>query len=254
MSSTIALQVEDVKKQFGAVTAVEDVSFDLERGRTKSLIGPNGAGKTTLINCISGTLGVDNGDIRIGDQEITELSPHRRAEIGLGRTYQITNLFDDFTTLENVRLAAQIRSGSNLDMWSDYQRNEEALKKANEILDTVNLTDEADTKAGELSHGLKRQLEIGVAIATDPEILLLDEPAAGMGTETISSLVELLQSLQGEYSVILIEHNIDIVMEISDSVMVMNQGKLIADGKPDEIRLDDRVRDAYLGTSDSNDW
>jgi len=254
MSSDTALRVDDVRKQFGAVTAVDDVSFALERGRTKSLIGPNGAGKTTLINCISGTLGVDTGDIRIGDRDITDLAPNRRAELGLGRTYQITNLFDDFTTLENVRLAAQVRLGNNLDMWSNYRRNEEALEQAHRILETVNLSEEADTKAGALSHGQKRQLEIGVSIATDPKILLLDEPAAGMGTENVSALVELLQSLQGEYSIILIEHNIDIVMEISDLVMVMNQGKLIADDTPDKIRSDERVRDAYLGTGDNDEW
>jgi branched-chain amino acid transport system ATP-binding protein len=254
MTENTVLRVDGIEKRFGSLVAVNDVSFALPQEHTKSLIGPNGAGKTTLINCVSGMLPVDDGRVRFNDHDITDAPPHERAQLGLGRTFQITNLFDEFSVRENVRLAAQINSGDNLDMWSNYETNQAALDAAERILSEVGLSEEADATVSSLSHGLKRQLEIAVAIAIDPETLLLDEPTAGMATENVSDLIDLLTRIQDAYSIILIEHNIDVVMEVSDSVMVMDQGELIADATPDEIRNDERVLEAYLGTDGDEAW
>lgn len=249
MQPETILRVQNLTKMFGALAAVDQVSFSLKQGHTKGLIGPNGAGKTTLINCLSGTYNATDGSVILDGEDITEYAPNERAKQGLGRTFQITNLFEEFTVAENVRLASQIKYEINFDLWSNYEEHNAPIERTDRLLKKVGLTDSAAQKVSTLSHGKKRQLEIAVALAIEPEILLLDEPTAGMATENVSDLLDLLVELKNDYSIILIEHNMDVVMEISDSIMVMNQGELIADARPSEIRNNPDVRRAYLGTT-----
>lgn len=243
------LRVDGVSKYFGGVTAVDDVSFSVNERETKSLIGPNGAGKTSLLNCISGLYDVSSGSIFLHENNVTGHSPEQMAAAGIGRTFQITNVFESFSVFENIRLTVQVTTGENRNILRHHQSYDELADRASEIIDEVGLSHVAQTDASALAHGQRRQLEIGVAMATDPDILLLDEPTAGMASEEIGRITALIEELGEEYPIILIEHNVDLVMQLSDSVMVLDRGSLIADGPPEEIRTDERVRDAYLGTS-----
>lgn len=250
MSADSLLRVENGTKHFGALVAVDGVSFEIHAGEVKSLIGPNGAGKTTLFNCISGTLPFTEGTVVFSGEDITDLRPDEVARQGLSRSYQINNLFGGFTVSENVRLAAQAQTSNNFNLWRDYRSFEGPKTTAAEIVDRIGLTEQADQPAAALSHGQKRQLEIGIAMATDPDLILLDEPTSGLAAENIGAVIGLIESIRDEYTIMLVEHNMDVVMSVSDSILVMDRGEIIADGAPETVRQSDEVQEAYLGTDD----
>jgi len=241
------LRVDDISKHFGAVVAVDNVSFKLEEGTCQSLIGPNGAGKTTLFNCISGIYDLTSGSINFTGEDVTDDSADEMARAGVARSFQIDNLFDGFTTFENIRLGAQIHLESSTNMWSHYQSFEEPRAVAERIVDRIGLSEAADTEVSALSHGQKRQLEVGMTLTSDPDLILLDEPTSGLATENISQVLSLIEDISEEYTIMLVEHNMDVVMQLSDRIMVLDRGELIADATPDEIRGDERVQEAYLG-------
>ena len=243
-------------KRFGGITAVESVEFELD-DRLTSLIGPNGAGKTTLFNLLTGALDPTSGSVefdRDGEWvDITGLTTYETAQLGLHRSYQITNVFPESTVLENVRVAEQAHSDDSLRMWRNVNAFDEHYERAHEILERVNLDGEADQRAETLSHGEKRQLEVGIALAGDPDVLLLDEPNAGVSSEDVDEVRAIIEDVASDHAVLLVEHNMDLVMEVSERVLVLNQGALIADGPPEEIRGDPEVQEAYLGGYESGD-
>lgn len=249
MSSEPVLKTESLTKRFGKTTAVDDVSFEIERGETIALIGPNGAGKTTLINCLSGVLGVTDGRIFFDGRDVTDSTSDEMARQGLGRTFQISNLFWDFTTFQNTRLGLQLQENINYNFWDHHKEFTDLADSAEDILDRVGLKEQRDTKAENLSQGQKRQLELGLALSTHPHVLLLDEPTAGLAEDNIDKLITILDELSDDYTILFIEHDIELVMDIADKILVMNQGRIIAFGTPLEIRESDDVQDAYLGTS-----
>lgn len=242
------LATEGVTKTFGAIIAANDVSFEIPHGHTKGLIGPNGAGKTTLLNCISGVYDVTSGRVRFNGEDVTNAPPDEMARRGLARTFQITNLFNEFTVFENLRLAAQVMMTDNYNAWNRYTAFDDPIDRAAEVLDQVELAHRAEDLVSDLSHGEKRQVEFGMVMVTDPDLILLDEPSAGMASDEIGTITGLVDDLKGDYGIILVEHNLDMVMGLSDSIMVLDNGALIADGPPKNIREDERVREAYLGT------
>lgn len=249
-SNTI-LKVQDLTKHFGAVVAVDGVNFNINEGTFKSLIGPNGAGKTTLFNCICGIHSISDGSVFLHGEDITTASPNKIARRGLSRSYQVSNLFNEFTVFENVRLAVQANISSNFDFWSHYSTLEEPKERAHEILERVGIAKERDSKVSSLSHGKKRLLEVGLTLASDPDIILLDEPTAGLGAENIDMVVDLIDRIGSKHTILLVEHNMDVVMQLSDQIMVLDRGRLIIDDAPKIVREDERVREAYLGTEQS---
>ncbi|OYR51385.1 ABC transporter ATP-binding protein [Halorubrum sp. Ea8] len=265
------LETDGLTKRFGGITAVDGVDFALESGELCSLIGPNGAGKTTFFNLLTGVLEPSDGAIRfapgagageggqagqageggdggVGTRDITDASPHETALAGIHRSYQITNLFPTLTVLENVRIAAQAaRGGDAWKLWRNVRSFDAHYEEAHQILDRIGLDGAADAVAENLSHGEKRSLEVGVALAGDPDLLLLDEPTAGVSSEGVDDVVALIEDVAADHSVMLIEHNMDVVMGISDRIAVLHRGELIADGPPESVRNDPAVREAYLG-------
>ncbi|ELZ49991.1 ABC transporter [Halorubrum coriense DSM 10284] len=251
------LETEGLTKRFGGITAVDGVDFALEAGELCSIIGPNGAGKTTFFNLLTGVLEPSDGSIRFapsGDGgpepavDITAASPNETALAGIHRSYQITNLFPTLSVLENVRVAAQASRGSDSwKLWRNVADFEEHYAEATAILERIGLADEAETVTENLSHGEKRSLEIGVALAGDPDLLLLDEPTAGVSSEGVDEVVALIEDVAADHSVMLIEHNVEMVMDVSDRIAVLHRGELIADGPPEDVRGDEAVQEAYLG-------
>lgn len=245
-----ALVVQDLVKSFGAIRAVDGVSLSLAPRGIHSLIGPNGAGKTTVFNCISGFLTPGAGRVFLGGQDVTGWPPHRLVAAGLARTFQITTIFGEVPVIENVELATRSRLGHNLDLWRGARSLIEARTRAEEILSLVGLADKADIRADELSHGDKRVLEVALALALRPAVLLLDEPTAGMSAAETGRIADLICRIADRASVLLIEHDTEMVLAISDEITVMTQGRVIAHGPPKAISQDSRVRDAYLGAID----
>ncbi|SNZ06844.1 amino acid/amide ABC transporter ATP-binding protein 1, HAAT family [Natronoarchaeum philippinense] len=246
------IRTSDLTKRFGGLTAVDGVEFELGENELCSLIGPNGAGKTTFFNLLTGTLAPTAGSVEFredgGWTDVTDDDPHETALRGVHRSYQISNLFPTATTLENVRVAAQAHGGvDSWKLWRNADAFERYEREARAILDRVGLADEADTPAEALSHGQKRHLEVAIALAGDPDVLLLDEPTAGVSSDAIDRLVELIRSVAEDHAVLLVEHNMDVVMDVSDRVAVLHQGELIADGPPNAVREDSAVQEAYLG-------
>jgi branched-chain amino acid transport system ATP-binding protein len=241
------LRAEGLAKRFGALTAANDVSFSVDEGRLVALIGPNGAGKTTLINLISGSLIADAGHIFFAAADISALDMAARARLGLARSFQIATVLLESSALENVALAVQARSGSSFRFFKSAAREEQLNAPARAALERVGLIARAATPAGKLSHGEKRQLEIAIALALKPRLMLLDEPFAGLGPDETRAGIALLSALKGEFSMLLIEHDMDAVFALADEIGVMVDGRLIAWGSPDEIRADAGVRRAYLG-------
>ncbi len=245
--SEVLLKVDGLKKSFGGVVATDDVNLDVRLDEVHAIIGPNGAGKTTLITQLFGEQFPDAGKVYFKGNEITRLPIHKRSDIGLARSFQITSVFMDFSVLDNVALAVQAHSGHSFKFWQPASTQVELRQGAMDALVQVGLQDRASSKASELSHGERRQLEIAMALATDPVFLLLDEPMAGMGTEESASMVQLLKGLKKDRAILLVEHDMNAVFELADRISVLVYGKLIATGTPDEIRSNAEVREAYLG-------
>jgi len=243
----VLLEIDGLTKRFGGVVAADRISLMLPAGELHAIIGPNGAGKSTLIGQLTGEVTPDGRRIRFDGQEITNLPVYRRSQLGLARSFQVTTLFPDFTALNNVALSAQAHSGHSFHFWTDA-RSEIALREpARTALARVGLAERAATLVADLSHGERRQLEIAMALAGRPRMLLLDEPMAGMGPEESIRLMGLLQALKGAITVMLIEHDIDAVFALADRISVLLYGRIIATGDPASIRSDPAAREAYLG-------
>ncbi len=249
MPGNIILETQNVSKHFGALRAVDDVSLQVRAGSFHSIIGPNGAGKTTFFNLLSRNLPVTSGRILYKGQDITNLPVHRTAHLGIGRSFQITNIFPNLTVLENIRLAAQALGRHNFRFLSSHRRFKAYEARAWEVAQQVGLETEALHPARILPHGAQRKLELGMLLAPDPEVLLLDEPTAGMAAEQVPELIELVQRIQetGNKTVMLVEHNMNVVMSVSDVITVMHQGAVLAEGAPADIAANETVQQAYLG-------
>ncbi len=248
--TSVILSCKDVTVSFGAYVAINQVSLDIEKGKTYSIIGPNGAGKTTLINAFSGLQKLDHGKVFLEGEEISSLGPHERAMKGIGRSFQIVNIFPAMTVFENLRLAKQASSFRTQPFWRPVQGYEELKRKATEMLDFIGLSRLGNVIASTLSHGDQRRLEIGISLVNEPKLLMLDEPTAGVGHHELENTVALIAEAAKGRTVILIEHNMDVVMKISDKIFVLVTGKMLCSGTPGEIQSDSRVRDAYLGTEE----
>jgi branched-chain amino acid transport system ATP-binding protein len=248
MAETI-IETRGVSKYFGGLHAVDGVDLQVAEGAIHSIIGPNGAGKTTLFNLISGYLKPTSGQVFFRGREITGLPLHRMAHMGIGRSFQITNVFPNLTVLENVRLSAQALGRDNYKLWSSARVFEQYRERAMAALNDVGLEEKAALPAAVLPHGDKRKLELAIILAGDPQVLLLDEPTAGMASEQVPGLVQMIARIRavGNKTVILVEHNMSIVMNISDRITVMHQGRLLAEGAPVEIAANESVQKAYLG-------
>jgi len=242
------LQIRDLTKRFGGVLACDDVSLDIMVGELHAIIGPNGAGKSTLIGQLAGEIRPDTGRILFNGRDVTHLPTHRRSTLGLARSFQITSLFLDFTVLDNVALAVQAHAGHSFHFWRSARREAELRKPARAALARVGLESRADVICANLSHGEHRQLEIAIALATTPHMLMLDEPMAGMGPEECARMIALLGELKGKQTILLIEHDMDAVFRLADRITVLVDGRIVACGTPDEIRADAGVRQAYLGS------
>jgi branched-chain amino acid transport system ATP-binding protein len=248
MSAPI-MTIRGLTKRFGANVVNDNIDFDLADGEVHAVIGPNGAGKTTLINQLTGELRPDAGTIRFDGRDITRMPTHQRATLGLSRSYQITSVFPDFTALDNVAIAAQAHDGHSFGIWQPAAHDETLVRPALASLEKVGLRDKANRLASELAHGERRQLELAMALVSKSKVLLLDEPMAGMGTQESESMVQLLSSLKRQYSILLVEHDMDAVFALADRISVLVYGKVIATGAPSEIRNSSEVRKAYLGES-----
>ncbi len=239
------LETRRLSRHFGGLIAVNNVDYRVEPGELRSIIGPNGAGKTTFFNMIAGDVPATSGQVVFKGQDVTRLSTFQRSHKGLGRTYQITNIFPRLTVLENIRIAAQSRK-TTFNMWTTVSGHRELLDKAEHIVEGIRLADKRHHPAGTLAHGEQRYLEIGITLATDPELLLLDEPTAGMSPEESRQTAEFIRTLADPLTVILVEHDMEIVMEISDRITVLHHGEILAEGTVDEIRANADVRRVYL--------
>jgi branched-chain amino acid transport system ATP-binding protein len=245
------LQVDNLSKRFGGVVASEAITFDVPAGQLHAVIGPNGAGKTTLIGQLVGEIVSDSGSIRFGGADITALPTYRRSQLGLARSFQITSLFSNFTALDNVALAVQAHSGHSFRFWRDARSETELREPARAALERVGLGPRGDVMVSSLSHGEHRQLEIAMALATRPRMLLLDEPMAGMGPQETTRMVALLRELKRDLTILLIEHDMEAVFALADCITVLVYGRIIASGAPEAIRANAEVREAYLGEQEA---
>ena len=241
------LEVHRLTKSFGALRASDGIDFDVREGEMHAVIGPNGAGKTTFIGQLAGELRPDAGRIVFGGEDITALSAPRRARKGLARSFQITSVYPEFTAHENVMLAVQARSGHSFRFWGDARREPVLREPARRLLEEVGLGARADVVAANMAHGEHRQLEVAMALALEPRLLLLDEPMAGMGAEESQRMIAFLGTLKGRYSIVLVEHDMDAVFRLADRISVLVYGRVIATGAPLAIRANAEVRAAYLG-------
>ena len=247
MKSAVALRCEAVSVSYGALSALDNVSLDFATGTFHSIIGPNGAGKTTLINVLSGRQPPTIGKVFMGGKDITSVQAHVRAQQGIGRSFQITKVFSGMTVFENLRLAAQARVFRMQPSWLSVQHYTVIADEAHAMIDEIGLARFREHPAELLSHGDQRALELGITLMTNPAILLLDEPLAGVGEIEVDRTMEVITRVAKGRTVILIEHNIDVVMRVSDRVVVMSQGAVLSDGTPEQVRRDPAVREAYLG-------
>jgi branched-chain amino acid transport system ATP-binding protein len=241
------LRVENLVRRFGGIVATDNVSLDVAKGELHAIIGPNGAGKTTLISQLTGQLMPHAGAIHLAGRDITRVPAHRRSALGLARSFQITSLLPDFTAADNVALAAQAHDGHSFHFWGNARKVAHLRKAAQDALNRVGLRDRADVLVSRLSHGEQRELELAVALATKPQLLLLDEPMAGLGVTESARMVKLLQELRREVSIVLVEHDMDAVFALADRISVLVYGRVIASGSAAEIRSNDEVKRAYLG-------
>jgi branched-chain amino acid transport system ATP-binding protein len=241
------LRVEKLVHRFGGIIATDNLSLEIERGELHAIIGPNGAGKTTLISQLIGQLRPSAGTIRFAGQDITHLPAWRRSQLGLARSFQITSLLKDFTATDNVALAAQARDGHSFRFWGNARKERPLRDAAHSALARVGLEHRADAVVSELSHGEQRELELAVALATRPQLLLLDEPMAGLGATESARMVKLLADLRKEVTIILVEHDMNAVFALADRITVLVYGRIIASDVPAAIRLNKEVKRAYLG-------
>ena len=251
MSNAI-LEVRALSKSFGGIRATDNVDLAVQEGEIHAVIGPNGAGKTTLIAQLAGMLPSDSGRILFAGRDVTRLPTHARARLGMTRSFQITSIFHDMSVLDNTLLAVQAHAGHSYRFWQKARRNARLTAPAMAALEQIGLAGKADLSARKLSHGEHRQLEIAMALAGKSKLLLLDEPMAGMGAEESAKMVELLRDLKTQKSMLLIEHDMDVVFALADRITVMVSGKTIASGTPETIRADENVRRAYLGEERSS--
>lgn len=243
----VLLRTQGLVKDFGALRALDQVDLEVEEGSLYSVVGPNGAGKTTLFNLISGFLKPTEGKVEFKERNITHLPPYQMAHLGIRRSFQIITLFPELTVLENVRLAIQARSRDRFNFFNRASDLREAIDGAYQILDGLGLANRAEDRASELSHGEQRLLDIGVAMAGEGVLLLLDEPTSGLGYAEITTMGETIRKLTPKYTVVLIEHRIDMVLSISDTITVLNLGRVLAQGPPEVIQNNEEVSRAYLG-------
>lgn len=241
------LQTRSIVKRYGGLLVTDEVSLDIAEFSVHAIIGPNGAGKTTLINQLSGELSSDRGQVFFGGEDVTDVGVHGRARRGLVRSYQITSVFDEFTVRENAALAALGARTHALKFWKPLLADESACAAADEGIAAAGLTESRDILAVRLGYGERRQLELAMALAAKPRFLLLDEPMAGMSVQESGAVVELLRSLKGKYTILLVEHDMNAVFALADRISVLVYGRIIATGTPEEIRANDEVRAVYLG-------
>ena len=241
------LRVQNLVRRFGGIIATDHVSLEVTRGELHALIGPNGAGKTTLISQLTGHLVPHSGSIYLAGRDITRLPAYRRSALGLARSFQITSLLLDFTAADNVALAAQAHEGHSFYFFGNARKEGDLRRTAHAALGRVGLAGRADTLVSKLSHGEQRELELAVALATKPQLLLLDEPMAGLGVTESARMVKLLRELRKEVTIVLVEHDMEAVFALADRISVLVYGRVIASGSPSEIRSNDEVRRAYLG-------
>jgi branched-chain amino acid transport system ATP-binding protein len=245
------LRVQSLAKRFGGIVATDDLSLSIPEGELHAVIGPNGAGKTTLIAQLSGQLVSNSGRIFFGGTDITGVSMPSRSLLGLARSFQITSLFLDLSVLDNVALAVQAHAGHSFHFWRSARREPELRDPARAALARVGLSARADLPASALSHGEHRQLELAMALASQPRMLLLDEPMAGLGPEESARMVSMLRDLKKELTILLVEHDMEAVFALADRITVLVYGRVIASGKPEDIRNNAQVRDAYLGEQEA---
>ena len=245
----IIIETTNLSKQFGALVAVDDVSIKVRRNSLHAIIGPNGAGKTTFFNLLSGNIEPTSGKVIFKGNDLTHQPVHRMIHYGIGRSFQITNIFPNLTVFENIRLASQSLGSDNFKFWMEASHFRQYEERTWQVVEKVGLKERAQTLARTLPHGDQRKLELGMILAPDPEVLLLDEPTAGMASEQVPELIALIQDIQkaGNKTVMLVEHNMNVVMSVSDVITVMHQGKVLAEGKPAEIAANKEVQVAYLG-------
>ena len=241
------LSLSNVSKRFGGVVAVDRVTLEVAAGEVHALIGPNGAGKTTLISQISGMAGCDDGAIAFLGADITHAKPHQRVHAGLARSYQITSIFRRFSVLDNLALAVQARSGSSFSFWRPVASETALFDEARQLAGQVGLSQKLHSLGSALAHGEQRALEVGLALATRPKLVLLDEPMAGMGPQESRRMIDLIGRIRAQVTVLLVEHDMDAVFRLADRISVMVNGRLIATGAPHAIRSNPEVRNAYLG-------
>jgi branched-chain amino acid transport system ATP-binding protein len=247
----VLLEVDGLTKRFGGIVASDDIVLEVPRGELHAVIGPNGAGKTTLIGQLSGELTPDAGRVSFDGQDITGLDIFERSQLGLARSFQITSLFLDLTALDNVALAVQAHAGHSFHFWRDARTESELREPARAALRRVGLAERADVIVSNLSHGEHRQLELAMALATKPRMLLLDEPMAGLGPEESARMVRTLRELKQELTILLIEHDMEAVFALADRITVLVYGRVIASGAPAAIRANPEVRQAYLGEQEA---
>lgn len=246
MNKTL-LQVEHLSMKFGGLVAIGDLSFEARRGEITALIGPNGAGKTTCFNLLTKFLQPTAGNILYKGQDITAMKPADVARLGLVRSFQISAVFPHLTALENVRVALQRQHGASFDFWRSKSVLDRFNPKALELLNDVGLSEFANTPAVEMPYGRKRALEIATTLALDPEMMLLDEPMAGMGHEDIDKIAALIKRISAKYTILMVEHNLSVVANLSDIITVLTRGQVLAEGNYSELTKDERVKEAYLG-------
>ena len=251
MKNEVLLQATNITKRYGGLLANQNVNITLERGKLHALLGPNGAGKSTCINMLSGDAQPSSGKIEFQNKDITNLTSWQRSQVGIGRSYQRTNIFPQFTVLENVRLAAQSRKQDALKIFSKAEKMQWAIDKAINSIEEAGLSERTHSIAGLMSHGEQRQLEIAMVLATDAQVLLLDEPLAGMGLEESEKMVGVLKKLRATKAILLVEHDMDAVFAVADTITVMVNGQVLESGSPSQIKNSIAVQEAYLGQEDS---
>jgi branched-chain amino acid transport system ATP-binding protein len=252
---TISVETRDLTIRFGGHVAVDNVSCAFHSGTLTAIVGPNGAGKTTFFNLISGQLRASAGSVTVNGEDVTRLSAPGRSRRGLGRAFQLTNLFPNLSVIENIRLAIQARVGIGLNIWSIWSNHRDLIAEADQVLERIALTARRDAPASSLPHGDQRKLEVGILLAMKPEVFMFDEPTAGMSVDEVPVILDLIRAIknQRDKTILLVEHKMDVVRELSDRIIVLHNGRLAADGEPAAVIASPVVQQAYLGIEPAPD-